>query len=193
MAAALLLAACATEPTHRASSPARATVDSRACPDIDGTYLATAGHDSLVDVLNGENGIYYFKSAKRLGREWERKKDPYVTIQLRREGKRLYVTGTKTSGVTRSFRLKVPRTCHKSLLLVDSISIFDPALAAYVRTTFSLGRGDDGSLRVLKKESGVALVVLFRSESQWMAFPRVAALPATTPMPRAAGMPTAGR
>jgi hypothetical protein len=187
MLAAILASACTSTPPYDDLWPARVMLEGNACPAIDGTYLVEGdvrhsgrgdspqgASANLINVLNGEHTLFGSTPGQRFGFDANQSGSRYRTVTLRREGRKLHVTGTKANGAARSFFMDVPDTCSDSLLHVDSASLFDPSLAAYRRASLSLGQAADGSLLVLYRTSGVAFVVVAASDASWMLFLRVA-------------------
>lgn len=190
-------------------------VESGTCPVIDGEYqnageLFTRGRNdrlvrnevSLVDVFNE---VAYDAPLEVLGSDVsvpqgddrpgipfpEPLIDHYQTIHLRLVEDKLHVEAARASGSTETFELATRRQCRDSTLLLEVdwyVATYALLLNVAERTTFALGRAEDGSLLVRAGLGGGLFIlqwpILAGAGANWMRFPAVAEGSESSPMLR---------
>ncbi len=150
-------------------------VESGTCPVIDGHYqnsgeiLTRDRNDSLVrtevNLVDVFNEVAYDTPTEILGSDQviphgddrpgipfpEPLIDHYQTIRLRLVGDKLQVEATRKGGSTETFELATRQQCRDSILLLEVdwyVATYSLLLNVAERTTYALGRAEDGSLLV---------------------------------------------
>jgi len=190
-------AGCIHRPVYSDSWAKQVTVESGACPVIDGDYqdagemFSKAKHEtferkdvSLAHVLSEWAG------AKRIGPLRNPDDVVYQSVSLRLEEGKLHIRASSADGSLLAFDLPTRQQCRESNLPLekgwgDTGTMFYFSLVE--RSALGLGRAEDGSLLVLQNAKGVGFILFLPiwvdSESFWFRFPPVMPPPTGAELP----------
>jgi hypothetical protein len=207
-----LVSGCISYPAvYGATWAEQVTVESEACPVIDGEYLNVGEQfyqvehgaymrttRSLAHLLNGGNSRQNdgapmgtrpsHQADDRLGETWhDPSRDAYQTIRLRLAKGMLSVEASRADGSIRAFDLPTRQRCRDSTLLLEPAWYVDSLVVTNMigRDTLALGQAEDGSLLVLETRARELIVILtpFReTAAAWIRFPPAALSPDQVPV-----------
>jgi len=191
-------AGCIHRPVYWESWAKQVTVESGACPVIDGDY-----QDAGEVFLKAKHGTYERKdvSLAHLLSEWAGAKriarfasDPdevvYQSVSLRLEEDKLHIREWRADGSPTAFDLPTRQQCRRSNLLLEK-GWGDSGTMVYFslveRSALGLGRAEDGSLLVHQSASGVGfflfLPIWVDYEAFWLRFSPVMSSPPGAELP----------